>query len=296
MFLMIVFFAFMVNAEGEATIKNIKVNGVACTCTGYDCAVEVTSDKATITYDLVDKDAKVNRLSGFSVDLLSEVTNIKLEVSNETGEAKIANTYNLSITKLEKQLDLRLKSLKVNGQAMKLADELVVYSYACKFDTSVIKIDAVANASNAKVVSEKEYNFALDEGSIAIDFYVEAEGKRQDYRVMVTREEKPNTFLKTLTIEETEIEFESENLEYEFNVEYSINELHIKAEPEVKEAKVEIEEKALVVGENEIKITVTNGQNKSEYLLKVTREENIDKSVANLKEIKINEYSKLDFI
>ena len=33
---------------------------------------------------------------------------------------------------------------------------------------------------------------------------------------------------------EVNIEFEPENLEYEFSVEYNINELHIKAEPEVK--------------------------------------------------------------
>ena len=130
---------------------------------------------------------------------------------------------------------------------------------------------------------QRPYDFSLDEGSLAIDFYVEVDGKRQDYRVIVTREEKPDTSLKSLIIKETVIEFDPDKLEYEFDVEYSVNELHIEAVADAKDAKVEIEEKALVVGENEIKITVTNGKNKTNYILKVTREENIDKSVANLK-------------
>ena len=295
MIIMIVFFAFTVNAVGEATIKNIKVNGTACTCTGFDCAVEITGDSAKITYDLVDKDAKVDRLSGFSIDLLSEVTNIKLNVTNDTGETKISNTYNLSITKLEKKVNLKLKSLKVNGNSIKLADEVVVYSQSCKYDAEKVTIEAAAADANAKVVYEKTYNFPLDEGSLAIDFYVENGGKRQDYRVMMSRDEKPNTVLKTLVIEEEKIDFDPTKLEYEFNVEYTINELHIKAEAENKEAKVDIDNKNLVVGENEITIKVTNGQNESVYLLKVTREENIDKSIANLKSIKIDEYSKLSF-
>ena len=295
-FILIVFSFFIVYAEGEATITNIKVNGTPCTCTGYDCAVEVEASKATITYDLSDKDAKVDRLSGFNVDLLSEVTTIKLTVSNTTNEEeKIENIYNLSITKLEKEENTRLGSLKVNGQDIKLTDEVVVYSYSCKYDTSKIKIEASPSDKNAKVVVDKEYDFPLDEGSLAIDFYVEINGKRQDYRVIATREEKPDTTLKSLEIDEYKIDFKPETMEYTFNVEYSVNELHIKAMPEIEDATVTIEEKTLEVGENEIKIIVTNKKNKGVYILKVTREENIDKSVANLKEITIDEYRRLDF-
>ena len=79
---MILLLAVNVKAEGEATISNIKVNGTSCTCSGYDCVVDVVASNATITYDLVDKAAKVDRLSGFRVDLLSEVTTLKLTVTN----------------------------------------------------------------------------------------------------------------------------------------------------------------------------------------------------------------------
>ena len=78
-------------------------------------------------------------------------------------------------------------------------------------------------------------------------------------------------------------------------VEYSVNKLEIEAVPTNKNAKVKIEQEDLVVGLNTIKIIVTNDQASSEYTLLVTREENIDKSLANLKSLSVKEYAKLDF-
>ena len=285
-----------VNAEGEATIKNIKVNNTECVCAGYDCNIEVESDAATITYELNDDKATVDRLSGFKIDLLSEVTTVKLNVSNEVDGEKIENTYNISITKREKQNDFSLKSLSVNGEKIDILKDVVVYSYTSKYDIEKITIDAVANDSKAKIIKEKEYAFPLTESSLAIDFSVKAEdGKSESYRVVVTRDVKPDTNLKSLKIEPGTINFNEKTYEYKVNVEYSVNEIKIDAIPSNKNAKVEIDNNPLVVGENEIKITVTSDKSKSEYVLFVTREENIDKSIANLKSIKVQEYPRLDF-
>ena len=294
--IMIICFAFTVNAEGEATIKNIKVNGVACTCTGYDCVVDTTNSSATITYDLVDSNAKVDRLSGFSVDLLSEVTNIKLTVTNSTGETKIENIYNLTINKQAKKYDLSLKSLKVNGETMKVGSEIYSYNYTSEYDAKTIKIDVEANDSTATIVKQDVYEFPLEDGSLAVDFSVKpVSGDAQDYRVVVTRGVKPDTTLKSLKINDKEIKLNEKEFEYELSVDYSVNELDIDAVPANKDAKVEIESKTLVVGENVVKIKISSDRTNSEYILKVTREENIDKSVANLKELEILEYEKLDF-
>lgn len=293
---MIMFFAFTVNAEGEATIKNIKVNGVACTCTGYDCVVDVTGSSATITYDLADTNAKVDRLSGFSVDLLSEITNIKLTVTNDTLEEKIENVYSLTINKQVVEYDLSLKSLKVNGEAMKVEKDIVSYPYTSEYDTKSIKIEVVPNDSSAKVIKEDSYDFPLEDGSLSVDFQVKpTSGEALDYRVVVTRGLKPDTTLKSLKIGNKDIKLDEKEFNYELTVEYSVNEVEVEAVPTNKEAKVEVEKKSLIVGENEIKITVTTEKAKSEYLIKVTREENIDKSVANLKELEIDEYKRLDF-
>ena len=290
------FLSINVYAEGEATITNIKVNGALCTCTGYDCAVEVLASSATITYDLVDEKAIVDRLSGFKIDLLSEVTTVKINVTNSENDEKIENVYNISITKLEKKNDFSLKSLTVNGEKIEVLPDVVVYSYTSLYDTTKITIDAAANDSSVSIIKEKEYDFPLSEGSLAIDFYVKTEdNKQQDYRVVVTRGVKPNTDLKSLTIEPGTIVFDAKKHEYKINVDYSVNEIEVKAIADNKDAKVEIDNKTLIVGENEIKITVTHDNNKSEYLLLVTREENIDKSVANLKRLEVKEYPRLDF-
>lgn len=293
---MVLLFAFTVKAEGEATITNIKVNGTSCTCSGYDCAVDVIASTGTITYDLVDKDAKVDRLSGFKVDLLSEVTTLRLTVTNSTGDEKIENIYNITINKQEKENDLSLKSLKVNGEEIKVAKDVVAYSYVCPYDTKSISIDAVPNDGTAKVVKQDKYDFPIEDSSISVDFSVKpTSGEKLDYRVVVTRDIKPDTTLKTLKINDKEISLDEKEFNYEITVEYSVNELDIEAIPNNKNAKVKVDSKTLVVGENEAKITVTSEKTKSEYTIKVIREDNIDKSVANLKELKVEEYKKLDF-
>lgn len=292
----ILFLAFSVKAEGEATISNIKVNGVACSCSGYDCKVEVDAEKASITYDLVDTKATVDRLSGFSVDLLSQVTTVKILVTNSENEEKIENTYVIDITKHQKKNDFSLKKLTVNDDKIDIIDDVVVYSYVSEFDAEKIVIDATPNDSNAKVIKEKEYTFNLKDSSLAIDFTVEAEnGEKATYRIVVSRGVKPDTTLKSLSIEPGNIKFDENTFEYSLTVEYGVTDIIVDAIPNNKDAKVEIVNEPLVVGENKITITVSNEKSKSEYVLLVTREENIDKSVANLKSLKVSEYRKLDF-
>ena len=294
--IMILLFAFTVKAEGEATIGNIKVNGTLCNCSGYDCNVNIPDSTATITYDKIDKDATVDRLSGFKIDLLSEVTTIKLTVTNNTNEEKIENIYNLTINKQKKENDLSLKSLKVNGENIELTKDVVVYSYISEYDATSIKIDAVLNDTTNSLIKENDYPFPIEESSISVDFKVKpVSGDALGYRVVVTRGLKPNTTLKILKINDIEVALKDKEFNYEVTVPYSINELKIDATPTNKESKVEFNSKTLVVGENEVSIKVTNSKATSEYKINVIREDNIDKSVANLKRLEVEEYNRLDF-
>ena len=294
--IMILLFAFTVKAEGEATIGNIKVNGTLCNCSGYDCTVNVIDSSATITYDKIDKDATVDRLSGFKIDLLSEVTTIKLTVTNSTNDEKIENIYNLTINKQKKENDLSLKSLQVNGENIELTKDVIVYSYISEYDATSIKIDAVLNDTTNRLIKENEYPFPIEESSISIDFKVKpVSGDELSYRVVVTRGVKPNTTLKILKINDIEIALKDKQFDYEVTVPYSVNELKIDATPTNKEAKIEYDSKTLVVGENEVKIKVTNAKVVNEYKINVIREDNVDKSVANLKKLEVEEYNRLDF-
>lgn len=296
LFVLILFLGISVNAEGEATIKNIKVNGRECYCTSYECVIEVDTKTAKITYDLADTTATVDRASGFSVDLTGQLTVVKIVVTNNQGDDKIENTYNISITLHEKSSDVTLKSLKVNDDAITLLKDVFVYNYMAKYSDEEIVVDAILNDTNAKLTKEDKYSFPLDRSSQSIDFTVTAEnGTNKNYRIVLMRGDKPNTFLKSLKVDHGNISFDKNTLEYSFNVDYSVNELIVEAIAESDDATVKIEKDSLVVGENTIKVIVTNDKATSEYVLLVTREENKDKSLANLKSIKIREYPKFDF-
>ena len=297
LFFLILMSLFYVKAENEATLKKIEVNKIECKCIEYNCTVEVNSSKATITYELQDSSASVDRQSGFQVDLTSLSTLIKLTVSNTVNGEKIENTYSIVITKHDGNSDNTIKSLSVNDMAIEILPEVVVYPYHAKYDEKKIIIKAETNDPKAKIITEQmEFDFDLERTSESFDFVVEAENKETlTYRVFVTRDEKPDTSLKNIKLDHGNILFNSKIYEYSFNVEYNVNNLNIEAIPNNSDATVKVEKKDLIVGENVINITVNNKKAESVYKLIVTREENIDKSVANLKSLEIKEYNKLDF-
>lgn len=297
LFFLLVFSFFVVKAEGEATLKNIKVNNIECKCIEYNCSVETDKSTATVTYELTDSKAIVDRQSGFQVDLTSMVTTIKINVNNTINDVKNENTYTISINKKEKSADNTIKSLSVNGHDIAVSPELVVYPYLAKYDEEKITVKAEVNDPSAKIITEEmEFIFDMERTSQSFEFKVEAENKETlSYYIYLTREEKPDTSLKSIKLNHGNINFDSKKYEYVFNVEYSVNKLDIDAVPNNNEANVNIENKDLIVGENVIKITVTNKKASSIYTLRVIREKNIDKSVANLKTLEIKEYPKFDF-
>lgn len=295
-FVSILFFSLDVWASGKATIKNIKVNGIECSCNGYECSVEVNAKTAKVTYELDDINAKVERLSGFTVDLESQTTLVKIVVTNDSDNEKVENTYNLNINLHEKNNDYTLRSLRVNNEDIPLLDDVFVYSYDAKYAADTISIEAITNDVNAKIQSELEFDFPLDKSSISCDFDVLAEnGEVKTYRIVVKRGVKPDTLLKSLKLDKGNILFDKNTFEYNLTVEYNVNDLIIEAIPNSPDATVQIEKEDLVVGENTIKVIVTNDKATSEYILSVTREPNMDKSLANLKTLKVLEYPKLNF-
>ena len=296
-FFLLLFCVVIVKAEGEATLKNIKVNNIECKCIEYNCSIETDKNSAIITYELVDSKATVDRQSGLQVDLSSLSTTIRISVSNTVNDEKRENTYAITINKKEKNADNTIKSLSVNNQNITVSPEIVVYPYHAKYDEVKISVKAEVNDPTAKIITpEMEFEFDMERTSQLFEFVVEAENKETlTYTIYLTRDEKPDTSLKNIKLDHGNIPFDSKKYEYTFNVEYNVNKLDIEAIPNNSEATAKIENKDLVVGENVIKITVTNKKASSVYTLNVIREENIDKSVANLKSLEIKEYNKFHF-
>ena len=289
-------FGYNVFAENEATLKNIKVNNKDCSCSAFTCTIEVDATTATITYELNDSDAKVDRLSGFSTDLISTTTTLKVTVINDKNEEKIENIYTIVINKHQKSDDITLKEFGINDEDIPLLEDVFVYSFTAKYDDELLKIKMVPNNEGATIVSKLEQEFPLDKSSIAVDLEVKAEnGDLKTYRVIVYRGVKPDTSLKELVVADNKVTLKKDQLEYDIVVDYSIISLDVKAEASNKDATVEVVKEDLVVGENEVKVIVKNQNATSEYILHVTREENKDKSIANLKNVEISEYPKLNF-
>ena len=128
-----------------------------------------------------------------------------------------------------------------------------------------------------------------------IKIQVKAEdGQIATYTLTVTKRGEGDSSLKSLTIKNQKIDFSPDTLEYEIKVLKNVSKLEIEAKANDKNATVKITNPSLQIGENTIKIEVTNDDSKTTYVIKVTKLNEDDKSLANLKSLKIDGYE-LDF-
>ena len=291
-FILLNFLIINVWAIEDATLKNIKINGKECTCVEYICQMEVSESNVNITYELSDPNATADRVSGVSTPITSDVTNIKINVTN--GESHV--TYEFIINKHIKSSDYTLKELYLNEEEITLTEEVYVYNTSVKFDEENIIIEAIPNDTKASVDKELAFLFPVSESSKSFDFKVTAEdGTEKNYRIFVTRKEKPDTTLKSLKVDVGEINFYKDVLEYNLEVDYAVNDLIVEAIPNNDKANVKITKDTLQVGDNTISIDVTNEEVTTTYLIHVKRNPNLDTSQANLEKLVIKEYKNLDF-
>jgi len=291
-FILLNFLIINVWAIEDATLKNIKINDKECTCVEYVCQMDVSESNINITYELSDSNATTDRPSGVLTPITSDVTNIKINVTN--GESHV--TYEFIINKYVKSSDYTLKELYLNEEIITLTEDVYVYNSSVKFDEENIIIEAIPNDEKASVDKELNFLFPVSESSKSFDFKVIAEdGTEKNYRIFVTRKEKPDTSLKSLKVDIGEINFYKDVLEYNLEVDYAINDLIIEAIPNNEKANVKITKETLQVGDNTISIDVTNEEVTTTYLIHVKRNPNLDTSQANLKQLIIKEYKNLDF-
>lgn len=294
-FLLLLFFSYNVYAMEDATLKNIKVNGITPVCVDYVCDVEIDSNSVTITYQTNSSNATVNIASGQTLILTGYTYTTTRVVTS--GDKNHIITYTFNITKHVKSSDFSLNSLYVNDQEIELKKEQYVYQgVSIDYDVKDIIIKASPTSGKAKVDLKNTYEFPVDESSKSIDITVTAEnGTSKNYRVLLTRSPKPDTTLNSLNIKDVLLKFNKNTFEYDVSVPYQINNLEIAAVASDTEATIKIDKKDLIVGDNVVLITVTNKKANSVYTLNVKRLDNQDVSLANLKSLTIKEYKKFDF-
>ncbi len=134
----------------------------------------------------------------------------------------------------------------------------------------------------------KKYNFTINDSNFLGYIYLDnapknppASSNSNNTTKTETKTEEVkksnNSYLKSLTLSNGEIEFTKDTLNYSITLENKIDKLIIEAEPEDSKAKIDLkEEYPLEVGENKISLVVTAEDNTTKnYELNVIREEEI---------------------
>jgi len=280
-----------------ATLDEIYINEEKVVCDKFVCSKIIKDNSVTevlITYKTTDSKATVSKKE-IKEKLVEGENTFKVEVVAE--DLKTKQEYTFKITKEVLSTDSSLKKLVLNGEEIKLEKDTTKYKADVSFSTKKIEIEAETNHEKATIEDFKNNKASFDFFDTSEDFKIKVLSEAGDmttYTITVTRRDEKDATLKSLKIKNASIDFESGVLDYETSVLRSVETLEIEAEPTDKEATVKIDKpKTLEIGENTVKIKVTNDGNEKTYVIKVTRL-NEDKSLANLESLEIEGYE-IDF-
>ena len=288
-------------ASNETDITNVKLNGESITCNNLICNGTVNDTKVKIEYQLVDTGATSTGFkSGETFDITGDTLTKKLTVTKsvEGLETPLSSEYVFNVTKHLTSKDTSLKKLTVNNRSIKVSKDIFVYNAEVKYDVEELEVVVEPNSSYAKYEFISSLSFPLDESSKAFDFVVRSEeGTEKEYRIVIKREEGPDATLKSMRIASGEIELQRGVYDYQVNVPYDVNslDLDVKTTSDSATYRLSKEDNDLVVGDNQISITVTNEGVEHVYNLTVTRFENTGEGVLNLTNLEIEEYKDFKF-
>jgi len=287
-----------ISLKSDATLKNITINGIKIVCEKFVCESIISDNEVTtakIVYELTNSKATVDTKSGFTKELKEGENTFKVVVTSE--DKTKTNTYTFKINKVTKSTDSTLKSLIVNGTEISLSENETKYKTTVSFNTKKVEIEAVPTSEKATIDDFKNNKASFDFYENSKEFKIKVKSEAGDmttYTVTVNKRSEADVTLKSLTIKNHEIDFDSEVTDYELKVLKNVDKLDITAKATDSKATVKITNPKLVVGENEVKIEVTNDGNTETYLIKVTKLNEDDKTLANLKSLEIDNYE-IDF-
>jgi len=264
--------------EYNLTIDNPTVN---ITATKAD-------DNSTISGDTGSKNLKYGK------------NTFKITVTSKTGEKR---TYTLNITRPDnRSTGNKLSSLTVEGNNINFNEDKYTYDINVDYDTKSVKINANLKDKNSSFVKGYEPGTkTLKEGINKILLKVSAEnGEIRTYTLNITRGEDPenssdDNYLENIQIDNSTLDFSSEQEEYKITVPYDTDSININTIPSSNKSKVEISgNENLQVGENTVTIKVTseNGEVR-EYRIIVNKKAK-DETLSNnnyLKSLTIENYT-----
>lgn len=188
--------------------------------------------------------------------LTKDSETFRIIVTSEVGESR---EYSITVKRnIKKSNDNALKELSIDKGELKLKESNGISSYNAVVDSDEVTIIAVANDSKATItgVGKKTLDYGKNEFTIIV---TAEDGTSRSYLIVINRTDtrNANAYLKDLTIDGEDIDFEKDIIEYEYYVSDDITEIEIDAIPELESSTVEIEgNKDFKEGENIVTITV----------------------------------------
>ncbi|MFR5857407.1 MAG: cadherin-like beta sandwich domain-containing protein [Bacilli bacterium] len=272
-------------SEWDATIKSIE----------SDNTIVLADDENTITGDV--NIANINlKNKGNSKDD-STIKLQKVSIAYEEGGI----SKDMDISDVVKNIHIKfsnsyLSFLSISGASIDFKSNITEYSID-SLDQSVITISATSSIASSTITGDLGEQ-KLEYGKNIFKVTVTSEdGNSTTYTINIYRP-SGNSSLDSLSVEGTNVEFNSEKLNYDLII--NSDKTNITATASSSTSKVEgTGEKKLAYGKNEFKIIVTaeNGSERT-YILNITRYDtnNTLKSIKiNGEEVKINDNKEITF-
>ena len=284
-------------ASSDATLTDVYINEQKVVCSDYVCELIIEdNDVANVVITYKTNDAKATVSTEKIEDTLKSGENTyTVTVTAEDGTEQI---YTFKVTKKVLSTDSSLKKLLINGEEITLSKGTTKYQTTVSYAANKLDVEVETTDSNASLVDSNtnklSYDFFETEKELRIKVQAEA-GDITTYVINVSRRDEADATLKSLTIEDVDLNFESEIFDYEVTVLRNVTSLEIDAVPTDSEASVTIDNpKNLEIGENTVTIEVDNDGNIKTYTIKVTKLDEEDITLANLKSLTIEGYT-IDF-
>ena len=225
----------------DSSLKKLSINGTEITLKEgtlkYQTSVSFATKKIEIEAIPNNEKAKVldfkNNKASF--DFFENSKEFRVKVSAEDGQI---STYSVTVTK-RSAADATLKSLTIKGHQIDFSSDVTDYELKVLKNVSKLEIEAKATDSKATV---KITNPKLEIGDNTIKIEVQNDGNTNTYTINVKKlneDDKTLANLKTLTIEDYEIDFSPSKYEYDLHID-DVNYLVINAEAKLEESEVEI--------------------------------------------------------
>lgn len=272
-------------SEWDATIKSIE----------SDNTIVLADDENTITGDVTIANINLKNKGNSKDDSTIKLQKVSIAYE-EGGISKDMDISNVVKNIYIKSSNSYLSFLSISGASIDFKSNITEYSID-SLDQSVITISATSSIASSTITGDLGEQ-KLEYGKNIFKVTVTSEdGNSTTYTINIYRP-SGNSSLDSLSVEGTNVEFNSEKLNYDLII--NSDKTNITATASSSTSKVEgTGEKKLAYGKNEFKIIVTaeNGSERT-YILNITRYDtnNTLKSIKiNGEEVKINDNKEITF-